>query len=109
MDIISIEQRFSGADEKVTVLPRTGENDSGASVNVFTPHSADQLLIRAGMTVHDVEKSLILETLRSTSNNRTQAAQLLGISVRTLRNKLAEYRLPSELEGDDAIDEASSG
>jgi DNA-binding NtrC family response regulator len=55
--------------------------------------------IRSGMTVQEMEKALIFETLRSTSNNRTEAAKLLGISIRTLRNKLHEYRgdeLPSE-------------
>ena len=35
---------------------------------------------------------LIMETLRRTNNNRSRAAEMLGISVRTLRNKLAEYR-----------------
>ncbi|RMG40477.1 MAG: sigma-54-dependent Fis family transcriptional regulator [Candidatus Dadabacteria bacterium] len=49
-------------------------------------------VIRSGMTVHDMERELILETLRSTNDNRTQAAKLLGISIRTLRNKLNEYR-----------------
>lgn len=51
-----------------------------------------ELSIRSGMTVHEMEKRLILETLKSTGNNRTQAADLLGISIRTLRNKLHEYR-----------------
>jgi DNA-binding NtrC family response regulator len=46
----------------------------------------------AGLTVHEVERRLILETLRRTNNNRSRAAEMLGISVRTLRNKLAEYR-----------------
>jgi DNA-binding NtrC family response regulator len=46
----------------------------------------------AGRTVHDVERQLIFETLRETNNNRSRAAEMLGISVRTLRNKLAEYR-----------------
>jgi DNA-binding NtrC family response regulator len=46
----------------------------------------------AGRTVRDVERQLIFETLQRTKNNRTQAARLLGISIRTLRNKLAEYR-----------------
>jgi DNA-binding NtrC family response regulator len=48
--------------------------------------------IKPGMTVHDMEQQLILATLRATGNNRTQAAKLLGISIRTLRNKLHEYR-----------------
>lgn len=55
-----------------------------------------ELQIRPGMTVQEMERSLILETLRSTNNNRTQAAKLLGISIRTLRNKLHEYRVSSE-------------
>jgi DNA-binding NtrC family response regulator len=49
--------------------------------------------IRSGMTVAEVEKLLILETLKATGDNRTKAADLLGISIRTLRNKLAEYRV----------------
>jgi DNA-binding NtrC family response regulator len=48
--------------------------------------------ILAGLTVHEVERRLIVETLRRTNNNRSHAAKMLGISVRTLRNKLAEYR-----------------
>jgi two-component system response regulator FlrC len=39
-----------------------------------------------------MERRLIVATLRRTGNNRTRAAKLLGISIRTLRNKLAEYR-----------------
>jgi transcriptional regulator with PAS, ATPase and Fis domain len=50
------------------------------------------LVIRSGTTVQEMEKALILETLRATQNNRTEAARLLGISIRTLRNKLHEYR-----------------
>jgi DNA-binding NtrC family response regulator len=53
--------------------------------------SAD--VIRAGMTVADVEKRLILRTLLSVNNNKTRAAAMLGISLKTLHNKLAEYRL----------------
>lgn len=45
----------------------------------------------AGMTLAELEKRLILETLDRESNNRTKAAQTLGISVRTLRNKLNSY------------------
>jgi DNA-binding NtrC family response regulator len=52
----------------------------------------------AGTTVREMERRLILATLKRTHNNRTQAARLLGISIRTLRNKLAEYRSRGELE-----------
>ena len=44
-----------------------------------------------GRTVADVERDLILETLKHCLGNRTHAANILGISIRTLRNKLKEY------------------
>ena len=53
---------------------------------------ADSLLIKSGTTVQEMERKLIIETLKATRDNRTQAAKLLGISIRTLRNKLNEYR-----------------
>ncbi|MGE4132913.1 MAG: sigma-54 interaction domain-containing protein [Bdellovibrionales bacterium] len=45
-----------------------------------------------GMTVSEAERLLILKTLEFTEQNRTRAAELLGISIRTLRNKLHEYQ-----------------
>lgn len=39
----------------------------------------------------DVERDLILATLRQTGGNRTHAANVLGISIRTMRNKLNAY------------------
>ena len=44
-----------------------------------------------GLPVADVERNLILATLRHTDGNRTHAANVLGISLRTMRNKLREY------------------
>ena len=44
-----------------------------------------------GRTVADVEKGLIIETLDHCLGNRTHAAKILGISIRTLRNKLRQY------------------
>lgn len=48
--------------------------------------------LKPGMTVSEAERWLILKTLESTGQNRTKAAQLLGISIRTLRNKINEYK-----------------
>ncbi len=45
----------------------------------------------AGMTVAEAERILILETLEHCDGNRMRSAEKLGISVRTLRNKLKEY------------------
>ena len=52
----------------------------------------------AGITLREMERRLILDTLKRTNDNRTHAARLLGISIRTLRNKLSEYRQRGELE-----------
>ncbi len=56
-----------------------------------TPLTGEQSGVTVGLSVAEVEKRLILETLRATGNNKTKAAELLGISIRTLRNKLHEY------------------
>ena len=57
------------------------------------PSVAAEQVTRAlvGRTVADVERDLILETLKHCLGNRTHAANILGISIRTLRNKLNEY------------------
>jgi DNA-binding NtrC family response regulator len=47
--------------------------------------------IQIGLTVHEMERRLIMKTLESCNGNRTDAAIKLGISTRTLRNKLHEY------------------
>lgn len=49
-----------------------------------------------GRTMADVEKELILNTLDHCLGNRTQAANILGISIRTLRNKLKQYNAEGE-------------
>jgi DNA-binding NtrC family response regulator len=44
-----------------------------------------------GSSIRDIERDLVLETLANTHGNRTTSARLLGVSVRTLRNKITEY------------------
>ncbi|MCB2101150.1 MAG: helix-turn-helix domain-containing protein, partial [Rhodobacterales bacterium] len=44
-----------------------------------------------GRTVAEVERDLIIDTLSHCLGNRTHAANILGISIRTLRNKLKQY------------------
>ena len=55
-----------------------------------TPASTESTPL-VGRTMADVERELILETLRHCRGNRSRAAKTLGISVRTVRNKLNEY------------------
>ncbi len=47
-------------------------------------------------TIKDMERELIIETLRKTGGNRTKAAELLGKTVRTVRNKIKEYAIRYE-------------
>ncbi len=47
--------------------------------------------VEVGTTVDEAERQLIMKTLNSTHNNKTRAAEILGISTKTLQNKLKEY------------------
>jgi two-component system response regulator FlrC len=58
-----------------------------------TVETAGSSELQAGQSVDEMERKLIMTTLDQTNGNRTHAAKLLGISLRTLRNKLREYRL----------------
>lgn len=57
--------------------------------------TAKSKVTEPGQTLASIEKMHILNTLRSLNNNKTQAAKSLGISIRTLRNKLKEFNLES--------------
>ncbi len=52
--------------------------------------SSDEVILRPGVTVDEAERQLILMTLKHTDGNRARAAELLGISVKTLFNKLRQ-------------------
>jgi DNA-binding NtrC family response regulator len=52
---------------------------------------ANAIRLGVGTTVEEAERLLILKTLESTNNNKTRAAEILGISLKTLHNKLKEY------------------
>jgi DNA-binding NtrC family response regulator len=64
------------------------------------PAASDGERLEPGMTVDDVERRLILLTLDHTGNNKTRAADLLGISLKTLHNKLNRFRLDDAGSGD---------
>lgn len=62
---------------------------SSAGSELRNPASVGSLI---GRTIADVERDMIVNTLEHCLGNRTHAANILGISIRTLRNKLAQYR-----------------
>jgi DNA-binding NtrC family response regulator len=55
----------------------------------LAPNEIVPLLI--GSTVGEIERELVLQTLARCDGNRTRAARVLGVSVRTLRNKIRQY------------------
>src|SRR5262249_23254795 len=74
-------------------LDQARQPPAGAHAALADAAVAAEQVTRAlvGRTVADVERDLILETLKHCLGNRTHAANILGISIRTLRNKLNEY------------------
>ncbi len=77
------------------------EETDGADLDIFADFGSDggdvfsverQEANSGIVSLKDVERQMILQALQKTDDNRTHAAKMLGISVRTLRNKLNEYR-----------------
>ena len=60
----------------------------------IAPKRVVRLLI--GATVEEIERELVLQTLARCGGNRTHAARVLGVSVRTLRNKIRQYSADGE-------------
>ena len=76
----------SGAIETKHLPPGFGQAPLRTAAN-----DPDAVRLGVGTTVEEAEKMLILKTLEATSNNKTRAAEILGISLKTLHNKLKEY------------------
>ena len=66
-----------------------GVGGAESSASVQNPGAVEAMI---GRTIADVERDMILNTLDHTLGNRTHAAKILGISIRTLRNKLNQYK-----------------
>lgn len=61
--------------------------------NPYSPSSNEIPDELSGMSLQEIEKLFIIKTLKENNNNRTKSSKILGISVRTLRNKLNEYQI----------------
>lgn len=76
--------------------PEINEEGEAAAPGVLSmPSATSAVTIDADgriPTIQEMEMHLIIKSLDKTAGNRTKASELLGISVRTLRNKLGEYR-----------------
>jgi DNA-binding NtrC family response regulator len=76
--------------ENDTILPK--HIPPSPSLRVADPGDGpDSVSFRVGTSLEDAEKALILKTLAANGNNKTRAADVLGISLKTLHNKLKTY------------------
>ncbi len=74
--------------------PTMGAEEAAGASGEVQRYLEDKNTVRVevGTTVDEAERQLILKTLSSTHNNKTKAAEILGISSKTLQNKLKEYQ-----------------
>ncbi|HRU07201.1 MAG TPA: sigma-54 dependent transcriptional regulator [Candidatus Brocadiia bacterium] len=70
-----------------------GSGGHGSGGNGSSADNGEQPQISVGTSLEDAERMLILQTLKKTHGNRTQAADILKVTTRTLRNKLQTYRI----------------
>jgi len=93
---------LENAIERAVLLCR-GEHispdDLPHSVQRVQGEEQPRVFVPSGMTLKEVEKEVIVQTLEETEGNRTQTARILGISRKTLQNKLKEYGIQEEQKG----------
>lgn len=88
-----IEEDAIILDDVDSIINKPETTNEAAPTPTITP--------QFGTTVAAMERNLIIDTLKHTLGNRTVAAQILGISIRTLRNKLKQYEAEGfEVEAD---------
>jgi transcriptional regulator with PAS, ATPase and Fis domain len=92
-------RELRNALERAVILASSGVVERKHLASIFTAPTAeapaamdgDSVQFRVGTTVEEAERGLILRTLEHTKNNKTKAAEILGISLKTLHNKLKDY------------------
>ena len=88
-NLLMTPSAMKGAHTPVTndLSPSDGDDES-TEIN----SDPDSVVIKVGITMEEAEKQIILKTLTHSGGNRTKTAEVLGISIRTLRNKLNDYK-----------------
>ncbi len=92
-------QSSSGAPAATNAPDPTDVGSAGDSSTLENAEGVESLI---GKTISEVERDMIVNTLDHCLGNRTHAAKILGISIRTLRNKLNQYK-------DDGVDIPKAG
>jgi DNA-binding NtrC family response regulator len=96
-ELRNVLERMAIVAREGTILPEHLPKSLGLQIDQKTPVALDQvdhnnlLVVEPGRPLSEVEKAYIQLTLKTTNNNKTRAAEILGISTRTLHNRLAEF------------------
>jgi DNA-binding NtrC family response regulator len=86
----------AAGNSSVRSLQAASAESKGSSPALSVPVAGgdEAELLRPGLSLRELEKRLLEITLRATAGNRTHAAAMLGVSLRTVRNKIREHGLP---------------
>ncbi|MFH1035212.1 MAG: sigma-54 dependent transcriptional regulator [Pseudomonadota bacterium] len=91
----NVRELINAVERAVIMAPGPAIEPSDLPLALQEPlANQEESLLRAGMSISEAERTLIVKTLEATGGNRTQAAELLGITRKTLQNKIKEYGLP---------------
>src|SRR5690349_21866648 len=90
-ELRNVIERAAIASDRGIITRQHLPSDFGHAPASAVGSALGGLRFPVGTTVDAVERELILQTLAATSQNKTRAAELLGISLKTLHNKLKEY------------------
>jgi len=102
-DAIHLADGVMGEAGSATAAPKNAPDPAGVGgANVTQLQNPGAVESLVGRKIADVERDMIINTLEHTLGNRTHAANILGISIRTLRNKLNQYK-------DDGVDVPATG
>lgn len=85
----TVQRAFILADDEIDLR---GASEYGTDIAEPSTTVEADVTFRPGMSLSDIERAVIKETLRRCSGNKTRTAAVLGISVKTLYNRLNEYR-----------------
>lgn len=89
-ELRNVLERAAIMSEK-DLISRSNLPGEFGKVAAKSPNDLSAIKFPIGTTVDAMERELILQTLQATGNNKTRAAELLGVSLKTLHNKLKEY------------------
>ena len=92
-------------EDVLPIAPPTGQQGSSQMPEGYFPAlEAEEIIGRVGMTMAEIERAAIQKTLAEADGNKTEAAKILDIGVRTLHRKLDAYRQEANSNSDDGFD-----